>query len=1057
MDSNLFRYIWRNSRRDQIALLIVVFVSLPFYFMSLELPKQIVNRAIQGQAFTDGRGAARFLELGVTLPAWLGGARLAIFDGILLERLPYLVAMACLFLLLVLVNGGFKYKINVAQGALAERMARRLRFDLFSLLLRTRPEVIRATKPAEAASLIKDEAEPIGNFTGEAFIQPAFLAGQALTALLFIMTQNLILGGMSAAIVLVQAVIIPRLRREQLRLGRLRQAESRKLAGRVGEVVEIMPAVRAHSTQRFESADIGGRLGTLFDIRFRLFKRKFGVKFLNNLLSQVTPFLFYLIGGYLALTGGLDIGQLVAVIAAYRDLPPPIKELIDWDQQRVDATQKYEQLLEQLSPGLLAAVSAPAVPQADLAAGTLEIARLSHQGPRGEALLDPMSLSLKLPIHAALIGGEQSGAGSLARILGRDVSQFSGRVSLAGADIAALPGAAAGQHIGFAGADPVLFSGTIRENVEYSLKRELVRLEPALAGGADVVARRRESARSGNPLESPDDGWIDYAAAGAGNADELDDRILEALAMAGLDEELYQLGLAGRLDAAENAGLAQRIAAARPEIRQALEIRGLAHLVEPFEAGRFNEHATVAENILFGNPAGPQFTVAALAAEPFTRSVLDQAGLTAPLTAMGLSVARSMLEMFSGLAEGHPLFERYSLFEAEDLPAYEQLAGARSDAIEGEDQQRLIGLALAYMEPRHRLGLLTPALREMTIAARALFQARLPDDLKPLVDFHDSAKVSASAPLRDNLLFGRVAYDIAAAENEVLAAIRNVLETTGLMREIKRQALEFQVGPSGRSLTLAQRAKVHLARCLVKRPGILIIQDSLAMLDAPERAAILARIRAAFAGSTVVVTLSTPEEAAAFPAWLTFNGPRFTALENAEGPSQPAAIDAAEASADDGDTIDAEIRVLMQVPMFSGMDPARLKLMAFASERLTFAPGAAIFTKGAPSDSALVILDGEASVMLETGEGGSVSVATLGRNALAGEMGVVTGAPRSATVIARTQVEALKISKELFFDLVREFPAMAIAVMRELGGRLDRMNERLTARIADELLGSDRK
>ena len=62
----------------------------------------------------------------------------------------------------------------------------------------------------------------------------------------------------------------------------------------------------------------------MFSIRFELFQRKFMIKFLNNFLSQLTPFLFYMIGGYLAITGRLDIGTLVAVIAAYKDLPGPI-------------------------------------------------------------------------------------------------------------------------------------------------------------------------------------------------------------------------------------------------------------------------------------------------------------------------------------------------------------------------------------------------------------------------------------------------------------------------------------------------------------------------------------------------------------------------------------------------------------------------------------------------------------------------------------------------------------------------------------------------------------
>ena len=63
MEHNLFRYIWRNSWRDQSLILVVVAISHVFYFVSLDLPKQIVNQAIQGEAFEGGRTTAPFLDL----------------------------------------------------------------------------------------------------------------------------------------------------------------------------------------------------------------------------------------------------------------------------------------------------------------------------------------------------------------------------------------------------------------------------------------------------------------------------------------------------------------------------------------------------------------------------------------------------------------------------------------------------------------------------------------------------------------------------------------------------------------------------------------------------------------------------------------------------------------------------------------------------------------------------------------------------------------------------------------------------------------------------------
>src|SRR4030095_8539116 len=70
----------------------------------------------------------------------------------------------------------------------------------------------------------------------------------------------------------------------------------------------------------------------------------------NNILSQATPFAIYLVGGYFAITGQMDVGAVVGVLLAYKDLPGPIKELLDWDQQRQDVQINYEQVIDHSEP-----------------------------------------------------------------------------------------------------------------------------------------------------------------------------------------------------------------------------------------------------------------------------------------------------------------------------------------------------------------------------------------------------------------------------------------------------------------------------------------------------------------------------------------------------------------------------------------------------------------------------------------------------------------------------------------------------------------------------------
>src|SRR5205807_6067342 len=130
-------------------------------------------------------------------------------------------------------------------------------------------------------------------------------------------------------------------------LGRLRVRRVRTLSDRIGESIAAQVEIRTNAGAQHQLADIAHRLGEIYEIRFDVYNRKFFVKFLNNFLNQLTPFFFYLIGGYFVIVGELSFGALVAVIAAYKDLSSPWKELLDFYQNQQDVAIKYEQVVEQ--------------------------------------------------------------------------------------------------------------------------------------------------------------------------------------------------------------------------------------------------------------------------------------------------------------------------------------------------------------------------------------------------------------------------------------------------------------------------------------------------------------------------------------------------------------------------------------------------------------------------------------------------------------------------------------------------------------------------------------
>jgi CRP/FNR family transcriptional regulator, cyclic AMP receptor protein len=141
-------------------------------------------------------------------------------------------------------------------------------------------------------------------------------------------------------------------------------------------------------------------------------------------------------------------------------------------------------------------------------------------------------------------------------------------------------------------------------------------------------------------------------------------------------------------------------------------------------------------------------------------------------------------------------------------------------------------------------------------------------------------------------------------------------------------------------------------------------------------------------------------------------------------------------------SLQQETELLRRVPFFAEIEPAKLKLLAFMSQRVGFDDQKSVVRQCDPADSAYLIIDGEAEVVLE-GPAGPIIVATLHANEIFGEIAILCNAPRNATVRAKGRLVALRIGKEPFLRMVREFPSMAVSIMQELAHRLEATNNQL--------------
>jgi CRP/FNR family cyclic AMP-dependent transcriptional regulator len=125
--------------------------------------------------------------------------------------------------------------------------------------------------------------------------------------------------------------------------------------------------------------------------------------------------------------------------------------------------------------------------------------------------------------------------------------------------------------------------------------------------------------------------------------------------------------------------------------------------------------------------------------------------------------------------------------------------------------------------------------------------------------------------------------------------------------------------------------------------------------------------------------------------------------------------------------------VLAEFPLFSRLGKRPLRKLVRQARFAEFAPGQTVVSKGAPADSFFVILSGEAKVRRKP------TARALGTGDYFGELALLDGGPRSASVVATEELHVMRLPRQPFLQLVEEDAGVALTILTELGGRVRRL------------------
>ncbi len=131
---------------------------------------------------------------------------------------------------------------------------------------------------------------------------------------------------------------------------------------------------------------------------------------------------------------------------------------------------------------------------------------------------------------------------------------------------------------------------------------------------------------------------------------------------------------------------------------------------------------------------------------------------------------------------------------------------------------------------------------------------------------------------------------------------------------------------------------------------------------------------------------------------------------------------------------------LAKVPLFSDCSNRDLQTISRVVKDIDHRAGTVIAREGEPGVGLFVIVDGEAEVTI-----GGKKKATLGPGEFFGEIALLDGGPRTATVTAITDVKLLGLTEWVFRGLMQEHPSIAIKTLQQMAGRLRSATKAATA------------
>jgi len=300
MPRTLFGYIWQVSRRHQVGLCLLSITVFLLSAAPLELQRRIVN------------------------------------DAIVKGALESIIWLALAYAAVAIAEGAVKLWLNVYRARVSERAVRDLRRRVSALCGNAPASQDRAISGGVGISMIITEAEPIGGFIGMSISEPLLQGGVLLSVFGYMVWLNPWMALLSIAVFSPQVLFVPL----------MQQAMNRRARERIHTLREVSDGIVGANGGRnggdpAQAATQDALVNHVFRLNMSIFKLKFSMNFLMNLMHHLGVATVLGVGGWYAAQGRLEVGTVVAFVSGLSKVNDPWGDVVNWYREMSAVQMRY--------------------------------------------------------------------------------------------------------------------------------------------------------------------------------------------------------------------------------------------------------------------------------------------------------------------------------------------------------------------------------------------------------------------------------------------------------------------------------------------------------------------------------------------------------------------------------------------------------------------------------------------------------------------------------------------------------------------------------------------